>query len=598
MLPGALLFFLCTAMQSFQDYASEKRILELLIKERVKVALKDKLRNVSPATIAGRMASGCLLTTTEQISLLMPPRDTWCRPRRKERLTAQGTKEKSRKQILTRSIALTIKQHRRHPEKHAYLQRLDAFICGLRAMVMSDAPLAFRSIKVVGKTKKVDADGTIILRPLCLFESLTEKLLVALASKYLSEVFDPLLHEEILSYRPLRIYHDSESPVLTDRDNAIANLRDYCARHRRHPLYVAECDIQKYFDTINHDVIRKCFARFAHEVKQQHPTFDYAPVGRIVDAYLDSYSFYTHVAVENERFQQAESLRGDEASNPPRRRYECPKERLFIDRGCYTESELEASRSKIGIPQGGALSGLISNVVLSTIDRASILAAPDAHRFFCRYGDDILLIHPSKDKCLDLINAYCAALSESKLLYHEFVSVSDEPFRHPDGTIRTLLWDQKSRKPFLWGRSADDPESVDWIGFLGYEMRYTGEMRLRRSSLDDKFRGIKRKYRSAAKTRLVRGLDTRLTPSDIEAALLRQVDRFAGDGLSGAKSLTRNRYSLTQALKLNQYASRHLYRLLYKAVRRNHLPPEVLERCWQAAKDKGCFNYRQTLGKR
>ena len=573
-------------MQSFQEYASEKLILELLIKERVKVALKDKLQHVSPVVTMHKATSGSHLTIAEQIFMLMPPRDSWHRPRRKERLKAQGTKEKSRKQVLTRSLALTIKHHRRTPDAHPYLQRLDAFIHALRAEIMSDVPLTFRSIKVVGKKKKVDADGVIILRPLCLFESLTEKLLIALASRYLSYVFDPLLHEEILSYRPLRLYHQSPSPVLTDRDNAIANLRDYCARHRHHHLYVAECDIQKYFDTINHDVIRECFAHFAQRVQQQHPTFDYSPVGRIVDAYLNSYSFYHNVVVDNDHLL---------CSVPPRR-YECPKQALFVERGCYTEAVFEASKDKIGIPQGGALSGLISNVVLSTIDNASILAMPDPHRFFCRYGDDILLIHTSKVKCRALIDAYCAALSENKLLYHEFVSVGDAQFRHPDGTIRTSLWDQKSREPFLWGRSVGDPESVDWIGFLGYEMRYTGEVRLRRSSLNDKFRSIKRKYRRIAKSNLAKGLESHRSPHDVEDALLRQVDRFAGDGLSGAKSLTRNKYSLTQALKLNQYMSRHLYRLLYKAVRRNHLSPEILERCWQAAKDKGCINYLKTLG--
>lgn len=572
-------------MQSFHDYASERLILELLIKERVKVALKGKLQDISPRTIASKVDNGTALTVTEQISLLMPPRDSWHRPRRKERLTVEGTEDKSRKQILTRSIALTIRHDRKQPDAHPYLKRLDDFIHALRREICSDAPLSFTSIKIVGKRKKVDVDGTIILRPLCIFDSLSEKLLIALASRYLSEAFDPLLHEEILSYRPLRTYHHSEHPVLTDRENAIENLQAYCARHRRQRLYVAECDIQKYFDTIHHDVIRECFARFAGKVQLCHPDFDYSRVGRIVDAYLDSYSFHHHVEVENERMLQ---------SNPPRK-YESPKYALFVERGCYIEAELCTALDKIGIPQGGALSGLISNVVLSTVDCKSILREPDPHRFFCRYGDDILLLHTSKAKCQELINAYCAALTDMKLLYHDFVSVADPTFRRAGRAIRTALWDQKSRTPFLWGRSLDDPESVDWIGFLGYELRYTGEVRMRRSSLNDKFRSIKRKYRSLATTRLAKGIDEGKSFEEIEELLLLRMDRFVGEGLSGSKHLTRNRYSLTQALKLNQYASRHLYRLLYKVVRRNQLDPEVLDRWWHEVKAKGCINYVKTL---
>ena len=572
-------------MLTFQEYASEKLILELLVKERVKVALKGKLQNVSPRTIANKADGGATLTVTEQIALLMPPRDSWHRPRRKERMKAEGAEEKSRKQILTRSISLTIRHDRRQPDAHPYLHRLDEFVRSLRQAICSDAPLTFTSIKIGNKKKKVDADGTIILRPLCIFESLTEKLLIALANRYLSEAFDPLLHEEILSYRPLRVYHHSEQPVLTDRENAIENLKAYCAKHRRHSLYVAECDIQKYFDTINHDVIRECFARFADKVQALHPEFDYTGVGRIVEAYLQSYSFYHNVAVENERMLQ---------SNPPRK-YESPKHELFIERSCYTEQEFHTSLGKIGIPQGGALSGLISNVVLSTVDCESVLREPDPHRFFCRYGDDILLIHTSKTKCQELISSYCGALTGKKLLYHEFVSVADPAFCRADGATRTSLWDQKSRTPFLWGRRKGESESVDWIGFLGYEMRYTGEVRMRRSSLNDKLRGIKRKYHSLAKTKLAKGLDAGKSLAEMEELLLRRMDRFAGDGLSGAKSLTRNKYSTTQALKLNQYASRHIYRLLYKVVRRNNLVPEILDHWWQEVKDKGCINYLKTL---
>ena len=154
---------------------------------------------------------------------------------------------------------------------------------------------------------------------------------------------------------------------------------------------------------------------------------------------------------------------------------------------------------------GGALSGLISNVVLSTVDNESILKNNDPNRFFCRYGDDIILMHTSRKECERLINQYCNTLTEYKLLYHDFVSVADPELRKPDGSVRPALWDVKSRSPFLWGRNNEEQEQVDWIGFLGYEIRYTGEVRIRRSSLNDKFKSIKRKYRTGAKTLIAKG---------------------------------------------------------------------------------------------
>lgn len=570
-------------MLSFIEYASEQRILELLIKERVKIALKGKLKGVSTDRIINRAMCGEQLSTTEQVFTLMPARNSWHRPRKQERRLNSGEESKSHKQILTRSIAITIQQHRKQEIPPQYLKNLDAFISSLRDDICSCEPLTFNSIKIIGKKKKINSEGIEILRPICVFESLREKLLIALASKYLTEVFDHLLHEEILSYRPLRKYHGSETPVLTDRDNAIQNIHTYRKTHRCGTLYVAECDIQKYFDTINHDVIRSCFKTFADKVKAIDANFDYSRVERIVDAYLNSYSFYRNVESKNEeiigRNQQ----------------FEVPKAHLFIERGCYTAEEFECAKYKIGIPQGGALSALMSNVILHTIDSKSILDRPDRNRFFCRYGDDILLMHTSKAECEALINKYCEALTQHKLLYHDFISVADKEFRRTDGvSVRPILWDQKSRKPFLWGRSNTETESVDWIGFLGYEMRYTGEVRLRRSSLDNKIKNIKRKYYSGAKTKFAKGEGT-YTAKRVNTLISNRIEKFVGEGLTGASSLNRNKYSLTQALKLNRYTSKLIYRLLYKIARRNGCGSYELEQWWKEAKQSNCMNYLKTL---
>ena len=348
-------------------------------------------------------------------------------------------------------------------------------------------------------------------------------------------------------------------------------------------MYVAECDIQKYFDTINHDVIRSCFKTFAGKVKTLDANFDYSQVERIVDAYLNSYSFYRNVESKNEEIK----VRNQQ--------FEVPKAHLFIERGCYTAEEFEAAKGKIGIPQGGALSALMSNVILHTIDSESILSRPDGNRFFCRYGDDILLMHTSKTECETLINRYCEALTQHKLLYHDFISVADKEFRRANGvSVRPILWDQKSRKPFLWGRSNAEMESVDWIGFLGYEMRYTGEVRLRRSSFDNKIKNIKRKYYSGAKTKFAKGEGV-YTAERVSTLISHRIEKFVGDGFTGASSLNKNKYSLTQALKLNRYTSKVIYRLLYKIARRNGFGSSELEQWWKEAKESNCMNYIKTL---
>ena len=535
------------SFKTFIEYSSRKRILELLIKERVKVALKNKLENSNPNY---RQQEETPEKLCEQVAMLMPVRD-WVRPRKKER------EDKSNKQILTRSLALTIKRDSKLAEQPAYLACQNEFIESIIKEVQSTKPLEFSSIQIIGKKKKVK-DGIEIQRPLCMFTDLKEKMLISLMNSYLTEVFDPFLHEEILSYRPLRNYQGSTEKIFTNRDNAMDNLKAYMQWCGSRKIYVAECDIQKFFDSINHDVVRMCFADMASRVKAVNPEFSYAEVGRIMDAYLNSYSFYNTVL----------SINDENIKRGVNKRFESPKDEDFIKRGCYSADEFAGAKSKIGIPQGGAVSGLIANVVLNNVDRNSILQHENKDRFFSRYGDDILLMHTSKEECERLINEYCDKLTESKLLYHPLMSVNDPSVRKGD-KLRTAYWDIKSRKPFLWGRSGEDEDQADWIGFLGYEMRRSGEIRVRRSSLNDKFVSIKRRYYSGAKTRIARGKFT----GDIGTEIGNRINNFFTVGFATASSLQdaykNNKYLITQLCKLDKYAKRNLIRLLYKIYKRN-----------------------------
>ena len=69
----------------------------------------------------------------------------------------------------------------------------------------------------------------------------------------------------------------------------------------------------------------------------------------------------------------------------------------------------------LGVPQGGALSCIIANVVLDSVDRAAGLDVPHPDKLFVRYGDDILLMHRSRKECEKLIEAYAEQLKKHKL---------------------------------------------------------------------------------------------------------------------------------------------------------------------------------------
>jgi hypothetical protein len=125
-------------------------------------------------------------------------------------------------------------------------------------------------------------------------------------------------------------------------------------------------------------------------------------------------------------------------------------------------------------------------------------------------------------------------------------------------------------------------------------MRYTGEVRLRRSSLDNKFKNIKRKYHSGAKTKFAKG-EGNYSKERLGSLISKRIEAFVGDGLAGAGSLNLNKYSLTQALKLNSYTSKLIYRLLYKIARRNGCTSQEIDQWWRKVKLSNCMNYIKTL---
>ena len=136
---------------------------------------------------------------------------------------------------------------------------------------------------------------------------------------------------------------------------------------------------------------------------------------------------------------------------------------------------------------------------------------------------------------------------------------------------------------------------ADGAAALGYEIRYTGEVRMRRSSLNEKFKSIKRKYRSGANTKIARGQFVENRKKNFDAEIEQRINQFLGDGLVKAKSLTRNKYAMTQAMKLDKYAGRWIYRVLYKIAKRNGRDVSEVEAWWSKAKEHGCINYRRTL---
>ena len=531
----ALFFYIKDMAGSFAEYVSERTIIDLVVKERVKIASKGSLSGKS------------VPETALELQKITPRRNDWRRLRLHSRVGRTSTEELNTA-TLRNTINFDLRKYRSGEAKAPkYLRRLLEFTSNIIDIVNSDAPIDFNDcIRIMAKFKKNEGD-TAIYRPLSLYTSLEAKTLISLATGYLSSVLDKHLHREILSYRPKREYH-GQKHYATDGNDAIIGLRKFADDHRGQHIYVAECDIQKFFDIINHDVVLKCFADIASEAGLP----DYHQVERILKAYLDSYSFQKDVMNLNDdenywsRYQKQQKIKNH--------RFAWVDDECFST--CYeSEEEFKACRDYLGVPQGGALSCIISNVVLNSVDKA-VVDEGDPDRFFARYGDDIILAHTSYEKCRELMDAYVSALEEHHLPYHPFKSLSD--CKAGEKTLKSF-WDMKSKSPFLWGPG--EGNAFEWIGFVGYEVKYTGETRIRKSTLDKKFGAINKKYHSCLK---------KDEPKNFSNYMQGTRRKIAGipSSLSKMRALNLNRYSIFQAKSLDRYRLHKIERLQAKLCRR------------------------------
>ena len=530
---------------TFQEFVTPKRIIFLLARERAKCVHTNR----NPKKVKGAHKDDLC----SQLEKMLPPHKMWVRPDKRSR------QAHDKRWCDTFSITQAIEEARKTypsiPQDKEYLDNLDAFIARIRERACQEQPV-LESPKTVAMFKKEDSSKKkVVYRPISIFTNLEDKILIALASRYLMGAFNKYLHEEILSYRPARIYHGSKRWVITSQMDAVANAKEYRARYDGSDIYVAECDIQKFYDIINHDVVLGCFDKMAAENHIE----GYRTVRPLLKAYLDSYNFHDNVWVLNSQPQFWSSSRsryrhGKFAHRPDISfRFDWVDKQAFTDpvHGCYSEEEYDRSLKQIGVPQGGALSPVISDVVMNVVD-APVIGTTDPKRFFNRYGDDILLMHTDCDECHRLIEEYRKSLRSHKFIYHPFLDFGSYK---KGASTRRSYWDAKSKDAFLWGKGSGN--ASEWIGFVGYELSRDGGVRLRRSTMDKKFSAINKTYHKVLKVSVPQDQEGRAKYEKLISFRLGHIS----DSIGKCNLLTRNRHTTAQIASLDRYRQRKIHKL-------------------------------------
>ena len=453
------------------EFASDEMLIDLLIRERAKYRRRNR------SDKHHRLDKQCELSelsVRKMLSRMMPPRRYWVHPKKKIR-DRLANETNSATKLTRKALQLTIERDKERAKKGVsfdYLNELTGFIERIQSRLQS-GNITFSSPQLVPVFKDKKPQGNhydVTCRPLSVYTALEDKIILALISKYLTRHFDRFLHTNILSYRKIRSFHGKQR--VTDFNDGIELIRAFREAHKDEPIYAADCDIKKFYDIIPHRVVLDCFGKLLNHVTFTHPD-GRDQVMHVLEAYLASYNFYDNAWL-------AQSAHPEVFDKVRRRLHDRGKRNTYrfgwVDE-CLKEPE-DAQRCR-GISQGGALSLLIANIVLNDVDSV-LTAEDDPNRLFVRFCDDMILLHTDYDRCCRLMQHYARSLEEHGLYYHDFRSV--------DASDRKAFWHIKSHYPFLWD---DDQENSNrYIGFLGYEMRRDGRIRLRKSNIqrvEDKF---------------------------------------------------------------------------------------------------------------
>lgn len=451
-------------MESFGNYISFWKVADVIVSKRVQLC--DKRHKKHQMHLLSRsQGMGNMSEAEQKVMEMMPPRRSWVSLAQRERYKIDDDKKKTQRRAAAdcnrQCIRWTIKRDRKAEIKPQYLERLEEFVDKIRCRVQEgefsfSAPSLFPEVK----------DET-SCRPLCKFENLEDAVILILANKYLTRLFNGFFYDESLAFRSKREYHGKEDYVTAHHD-AIARMKEYRSSHDGERLYVSECDLQKFYDTVCHCKVRKCYYSLLKKAAKENPRVGFDEINRVFEAYLNCYSFPKVVFCKNDKAKNKEFWDKNKIEEGQR----CFK---WADKGLLAQGEAKSMKSlkrmRIGVPQGGALSGLIANMVLNTVDWRVKRKMTDED-LYLRYCDDMIIMSTSEKRCKELFYVYYNGAKKLRLVPH--APEKELKFGTAD------FWKGKSKDVYAWEMGR--PDAAEWIGFVGYEMRRDGMLRIRKKS--------------------------------------------------------------------------------------------------------------------
>lgn len=445
-------------MLSISSFFNRDMVVMKLIKSRCKSADRKKEQDqvrefIHPSCLSRKPKK-------DKINDLFPPRKKWVGLGMKDRYLMDSMARNERRLKYTYLKAKA--QDCREDWYVRLCQYADSIV---KYAYVND--LGLQTPKVCAIFKENDNDNKkAVYRPICKFPEI-DKIVLSILNNYLTILFDDYFYDCSYAFRKV----NGARSQLQHLD-AVRQVRDYRLDHLNQSLFVAECDMKKFYDTISHHVIKVRFIKLLQRAKRDGKisSQDVRFVKRWFFAYIDCFDFLSHVWVKN-KFPRTHPIWTDIRQAPE----DFQPEISFLNKKKDAGFNWRLARTKkgrVGVPQGGALSGLIANIVMHDVDEAVIRAIAGRDLLYCRFCDDMVLIGVKRAEVLYCYRQYEQAIRDSRLVAHENRPVKSHPMKK--------FWKGKTRGPYQWNEKGE--QIFPWITFVGFDVNWKGNLRIRKKS--------------------------------------------------------------------------------------------------------------------
>lgn len=415
------------------------------------------IRNFSTHPKSNKILPTQMNESFEEIAKLFPSRRNWKKLYRNERKLYRDSLKINQERLYNTYIK-TKKSVENGETPPIWFTNLIEFTEEIYNEILNieNSNYAINPPKITG-IKKDEKEGIITYRPIAVYDT-KSKIICSLTAKYLTDFFDEFFLPCSFAFRA----QNSRKQIPSHHDCIQSILKK---RKEQNNLWAAECDIQKFFDIVNHKHLLEIFEKLIHEIENSTKKIIDPKSIILLKLFLESYSFQNNILKLNNNLEWFE------------------KNKLPVGKFGWVEEKLNkkfgikyCEENHIGIPQGNAISCFVANLILHDVDEKVLKSVKDI--FYIRYCDDMILLHHDKSECEKALQVFMDSLENNYLLYHQ--PVKNLNYK----TESQIFWnDSKSKLPYLWSDKNISSTTVPWLSFVGYQINFDGRIRVRKKTL-------------------------------------------------------------------------------------------------------------------